>query len=278
MKTMTLCALAVALVGCGKKTEQTKPADPAAAAPEAPAATAGVADAQPAAAPATPSFLPAAIDEKSGIVFAEKAGGLVEGIKDGTPVAVVAEKDGMVGDEEDASVTIEHGGKKVELKTDRVLRGGTLDGIHRSADGKYAVFSPVVGCGDICHSVLWLIRTADGQRVLIGEGGPDVHVAWHPDGSTVAVGSGSLWVVSLADYKATPMEGYLSPSYAPDGTLYVRNHDGSAFTVGKGKPVRVWKAPKREAMEDDEGMPSEDPTPVEFADGKPKFDLDDFPH
>jgi hypothetical protein len=277
---MAGACVVVALIACGKKAEEARPPDPGAAPPP----VAAIADAQPVAvAPAGPAdaapapFLPATIDAKSGVVFAEQAGGAVEGIADGTIVKVIDEAGGAVGDQADATVTIEHGGKKLTVRMDRVLREGSVERLYRSPDGKHAVFAPIVACGDFCHSVLWLISTVDGRRVKLGDGGPDTHVAWHPDGSTVAVGSGSLWIVSRADHAVTAMAEHTSPSYSPDGTLYIRDRAGSAYTIASGgKPVRVWDSEKEDGDEDE--MSSDDPKPVEFEDGKPNFELVYFPH
>jgi len=279
------------LIGCGNKSEEAKhdpaaapPGTPAAGSPPAAAATPPPPPAPVAAAPdaAPPPFLPAEIDKKSGIIFAAKAGGTVKGIKDGTTVEVVGESGGAVGDMADATVTIKHEGKKLTLRADRVLRDIDVEQIRRSPDNQHAVFSPIFACGDLCHSALWLISAADGKRVKLGEGGPDVNVAWHPKGGTVAVGSASLWIVSLADYKVKHMADYTSPTYSPDGTLYVRDHQGSAFTIGKGKPVKVWDSgaddqPDGEGEDEEEPDP-DDPKPVEFVGGKPNFDLEYFPH
>lgn len=282
--------LVVGLVGCGNRSEEKK-VEPVTEGAKAPAGAAPAAsDAAPAVAAvaavpdaAVPPFLPAAIDEKSGIVFADKAGGAVKGIKDGTTVEVVAESGGAVADMADATVTIRHDGKKVKLRADRVLRDIDIEQIRRSPDKQHAVFSPIYACGDICHSVLWLISAKDGKRVKLGEAGPDVNVAWHPKGGTVAVGAWNLWIISLTDYKLKELEQYTSPAYSPDGTLYVRDRKGNAFTIGKGKPKKVWDAGDEgegEGEETDEvhEMDVEDPKPVEFVGGKPNFDLEYFPH
>jgi hypothetical protein len=159
-----------------------------------------------------------------------------------------------------------------------VLRSAIVDAIHRSPDNQHAVFAPIYACGDLCHTVIWLIRAADGKRVKLGEGGPDVHVAWHPNGGTVAVGSASLWIISLADFKVKAMDDYRSPAYSPDGVLYVRDERGSAFTIGKGKPVKVWDSGAGDGEgEEEEEMDTDEPKPVDFVNGKPKFDLDWYP-
>ncbi|HEU5056675.1 MAG TPA: hypothetical protein VFU21_09110, partial [Kofleriaceae bacterium] len=284
----TTLFLVVALVGCEKKADEPKQEAPAEAEAKAkaPAAEAPPAAATPVAATpdaAAPPFLPPAIDKKSGIIFAEKAGGTVKGIKDGTVVEVVGESGGAVADMADATVTVKHEGRKVKLRADRVLRDIDVEQIRRSPDNQYAVFSPIYACGDVCHSVLWLISARDGKRVKLGEGGPDVEVAWHPKGGTVAAGSGGLWIVSLADYKVKELEEYTSPAYSPDGTLYVRDHEGSAFIVGKGKPKKVWDAGGGDdggdegADEEEDVRGVDDPRPVRFEGGKPEFGLDYIP-
>lgn len=285
---LATCALAIGLVGCGERSEKTRPSDPEAAAAKAPATgsdpSAPSAPPAPVASPpdaAPPPFLPAAIDKKSGIIFAVKAGGTVKGVKDGTVVEVVGESGGAVADMADATVTIKHEGKKIKLRADRVLRDIDVEQIFRSPDNLHAVFSPIFTCGDMCHTAIWLISTADGKRIKLGEGGPDVNVAWHPRGGTVAVGCRALWIVSLADFKVKELGDYTSPAYSPDGTLYVRDHEGSAFTIGKGKPRKVWDsgAGDQAALDEaEEEMDVEDPKPVEFKDGKPDFSLDYFPH
>lgn len=278
------------LLACSGKSEQAKPADPEAtqAAPAPPSPSGRPVDAGVAVAPVPPDaapalFLPASLDDKSGIIFAARPGGTVKGIPDGTLVSVVGESGGSVGDMADATVTVVHEGKKLTLVADRVLRGGTVDALHRSPDNQHAVFAPIVACGDLCHSVIWLVSAKDGKRVKVGEGGPDIHVAWHPKGGTVAVGAGALWIVSLADFKVRVLKDYRSPSYSPDGILYARDASGSAYTIGAGKPVRVWEASADAAQDpdepdEDEGMSADDPRPVEFEDGKPSFDLEWFPH
>ncbi|MBA3503484.1 MAG: hypothetical protein H0T65_24190, partial [Deltaproteobacteria bacterium] len=166
--------------------------------------------------------------------------------------------------------TVKFEGKDLVVKSDRVLREGLLQ---RSADGKHAVFTVITSCGDLCHSVIYLL-SADGKRTKLGESGPnDTTVAWQAD--KVAVGNGSLWIATLADHSVKPMENFTSPAYSPEGVLYVRNHDGAAFEVKGDKPTQVWKPKKKKKPADDgEGdMVEEDPAPVKFEGGKPKFDL-----
>jgi hypothetical protein len=208
------------------------------------------------------------LDEKKGVIFADKQGAAVKGLADGTLVEVTNVKDMGVGSQDNGEITVKSdAGKTIKLAADRVLID---DALTRSTDGKYAVFAPVVACGDFCHTVLWFIG-ADGRRAKLGDGGVDINVSWSPDGKTAAVSSGSLWLVTLADFTVKSVEGYTSPAYGPDGTLYVRNPDGSAFTLGEGKPKRVWKAPKL-SDEDREMNAPDDPEPVTFKNGKPVLD------
>jgi hypothetical protein len=259
--------VAVVLVACAKKKkEEAPPPAPASGSP----AAAVVIDAAPPA--AKTELLPAKIEDKHGIVFSEKQGeqvtATVKGqsvmIPDGTNVEIVGEKEAMAESGEDTSVTVKYEGKEVELATDRVLVEGALQ---RSPDGKHAVFTVITTCGDLCHSSIYLI-SADGERTKLGEGGPDSHVAWATD--KVAVGNHGLWVATLADHKVENPEGYTSPSFAPDGTLYVRDFDGSAFKREGDKFVLAKKVKKKQLSPDEE-MREEDPVPVTFDGDKPKF-------
>lgn len=63
----------------------------------------------------------------------------------------------------------------------------------------------------------------------------------------------------------------MSPSFSPDGVLYVRDADGSAYTLIDGKAKQVWKAPKDEEGEDDDPYDVDGPPPVKWKDGKPDF-------
>jgi hypothetical protein len=224
-------------------------------------------------------LLPAKLGPKEGIVFAEKAGeqvaavtekgGGTVNVPDLTRVEIVEEGEPAAGSGEDVAVKVKYEGATIAIRADRVLSETALS---RSPDGKHAVFNTIFSCGDLCHSVFYLLG-ADGKRMKVGEGGPDVTVAWGKD--AVAIGSGSLTVITLADGAAKPHENYTSPAYAPDGTLYVRDADGAAFTLAGDKATRVWKPKKKKPAPGDDEMPVEDPAPVTFdKDGKPKFELE----
>lgn len=268
MKRIAMIVLVV--VACTKKQDEPKPPPPSPASGSAPAA----APAPDAATAPKVELLPAKLGEKEAIVFAEKPGEKVTStrkgqsvmIPDGTKVELVKESDVGVGAQEEAHDTVKFDGKDVELKADRVV---TEEALHRSPDNKHAVFLAITECGDLCHSVMYLL-SADGRRTKLGEGGPDVTVAWTAD--KVAVGNHGLWIVTLATHDVTSLPDYTSPAFAPDGTLYVRNPDGSAFKLDGDKPVQVWKAKKKKSS-DDEELGGEDPEPVTFEGGKPKFEL-----
>lgn len=266
MKRIALIVLLLAGCSKKKKTEEAPPPAPASG------SVVAVVDAAPPPPAAKTEVLPAKIEDKRGIVFAEKQGeqvtATVKGqsvmIPDGTNVEIASEKEGMAGSGEDATVTVKYEGKEVELKADRVLVEGALS---RSPDGKHAVFTVITTCGDLCHSSIYLV-SADGKRTKLGEGGPDSTVAWSTD--KVAVGNHGLWIATLADHAVESPEGYTSPSFAPDGTLYVRDLDGSAFKREGGKFVLAKKIKKKKPA-DPEMMDDEDPEPVTFENGKPKF-------
>lgn len=273
MKRIALVVLLV--VGCSKKKQEAP--TPAPASGSGSALAASPTDAAPAPPAPKTELLPAKLGEKEGVVFAEKQGeqvtATVKGqsvmIPDGTKVDITAEKDVGVGDQQEPTVTVKYEGKDVELKADRVLMEGALQ---RSQDGKHAVFTVTTACGDLCHTAIYLL-SANGKRTKVAEGGPGTTVAWTAD--KVAIGNGNLWVVTLANHEAKMHEEYTSPAYAPDGVLYVRNHDGAAFKLEGDKATQVWKPKKKKKPVADEEMdiPEDDPAPVTFEGGKPKFDL-----
>ena len=257
---------ALVLAACKQEKKQDPPA------PTPASGTAAVAPPTPIdAAPAKTELLPHKLGDKEGIVFAEKQGEPVTAagatIADGTKVEVIGDNEVGVGAAEDAKLKVKHEGKEVELPADRVLVETALQ---RSPDGEHAVFTAITGCGDVCHAVVYLVG-ADGRRTKLGEGGPDTLVAWSAD--HVAIGNGSLWVVSLADHGVKPFEDYTSPAYSPDGVLYVRNADGAAFKLDGDKLTQVWKPKKPRKQPESDEEPYEDPPPVKFEGGKPKFEL-----
>lgn len=212
--------------------------------------------------------------------MAETAGGTVEAtakdgakvkLADGARVDVVAANEMEMGaDSSSSTIEITSGGKQWVLPLLNVL---TEERLARSPDGKYAVFSAIDHCGDACHTVLYVVAT-DGRREKLGDGVVDRVVAWRQDGKELAVGSGILWLVRLPALEVQSDEQYTAPAYAPDGTLYVRDPDGSAYKLGAGKAKRVFKAPKPPPpLEGDYG--ADDPVPVEFdAAGKPTYKID----
>jgi len=285
-------SIVLAVAGC-KKQAANKTADPAVAGSGSDGSGSGSADgsagsgsatgsgsdAGSGSAPAAPAaFLPAKLDAKQGIVFAETRGGTVDAIgadkarttlPDGTVVEIAEVKEADMSTSDEASVDVVVGGKTVTVPAARVLLEATLQ---RSPDGAFAVMSVIESCGDLCHTIHYAIAS-DGRRAKLGDGVADVVVAWSKDGKQAAIGSGNLWLVSLPDLAVRLVEGFTAPAYAPDGTLYVRDHDGSAYTgVESGKKKRVFKAEPLEPEEGDYG--ADDPPPVEFdAKGKPDFAL-----
>ena len=215
------------------------------------------------------AFFPDKLAEKQGVILADTRGGTVEGIADGTVVDIGEMNEAMMGSEESSTAAVTANGRTVKVPMIHLLREAS---IQRSSDGKFAVLSQIESCGDLCHSMHFIVA-ADGRRVRLGDGVADIVVAWKKDGTEVAVGSGHLWIVALDDLTVRNVESYTAPAYGPDGTLYVRDHDGSAFIVaGAAAPRRVWKAPPVEPSGDDE-YGADDPDPVRFDDrGKPIYE------
>lgn len=233
-----------------------------------------------AAMPAAPAaFLPAKLDDKHGVVFAETKGGTVEAtgadkakttIPDGTVVEIAEVKEADMSTRDEAAVDVVVGGKTVTVPAARVLLEANLQ---RSPDAAFAVMSVIERCGDLCHTIHYIVA-ADGKRAKIGDGVVDIAVGWSKDGKQAAIGSGQLWLVSLPDLAVRAIEKYTAPAYGPDGVLYVRDNEGSVWTgvEGGGKAKRVWKSPWWIELEDDYG--ADDPPPVNFdASGKPDFKI-----
>lgn len=221
------------------------------------------------AAPAGAAFFPDKLDEKQGVILADTRGGTVEGIADGTLVDIGEMNEASMGSDESSTATVTAGGKTSKVPMIHLLREAS---IQRSPDGKFAVLSQIEHCGDLCHTMHFIVA-ADGRRARLGDGVVDVVVAWKKDGTEVALGSGHLWIIALDDLAVRKVETYTAPAYGPDATLYVRDHDGSAFIVaGAAAPKPVWKAPAREPSDDDE-YGADDPDPVRFDDkGAPIYE------
>jgi hypothetical protein len=242
--------------------------------------TAGCAAAVPPVSPAPAAqFLPSRLEANQGVLFAVEAGGTIEArtgdgatksLNDGSVVEIKDIREAEMGDA-DSSVEIVSDGVTYTVGVAQVLRE---DSLTRSPDGAFAVFHVIVTCGDLCHSTGYVVTSA-GKRVLLGDGVVDLAVAWRKDGKELAVGSGALWIVSLSDLAVRKLEEYTAPAYAPDGTLYVRDHEGSAYILAAtAQPEQVWKAPEQpEPEEGDYG--AGDPEPVAFgADGAPSYTLE----
>jgi hypothetical protein len=221
------------------------------------------------AAAAAAAFFPARFGEKQGVILADVRGGSVEGIADGTVVAIGEINEASMGSEGESTAEVSAAGKTAKVPMIRLLRE---ESIQRSPDGRFAVLSQIESCGDLCHTVHFLIA-ADGRRVKLGDGVVDVVVAWKKDGTELAVGSGHLWIVSLVNLSVRTVDAFTAPAYGPDGTLYARDHQGSAFIVGSaGAPRRVWQAPEQEPSDLDE-YGADDPDPIRFDDkGQPIYE------
>jgi hypothetical protein len=264
-RSIGIVVLATGLViGCDKKPN--KAPDPV-----APAAAPAVAP------PVAGPFLPAKISDQQGIAFAEFAGQAIEAkgpdgarflIKVGTVLVVDKAAELAMGDPDVATDEVTVAGKKLLVPSKSVIVESRLS---RSLDGSAALFSVTDSCGDACHTLLFVV-TPDGRRTKLGDGVIDVVAAWRKDGKELAVGSGGLWIVSLPDLAVRTLGDYTAPAYGPDGTLFVRHHDGSGFKLVGEAAKRVFVAKKQPpAEEGDYG--ADDPSPPTFdAAGKPKFD------
>jgi hypothetical protein len=236
----------------------------------------------PAAAPTRggPNLL-APLPEGQGRVFGDAPDGTVKGsvggkpfelegggnpfdLKDGEMVKFVDDNSGIgMGEETVARVVARK--KKVNAPNGRIILENRL---HRSPDGKWAVFSAFTDCGDFCYANGWLF--GNGLRLLLSAGGfgPDVTVAWRADGKEVAVGSRALFLVSLPDGKVTHSDDLTSPAYGPDSRLFVRASGAGSDAVYEwvrgGKPRKILTM-RGGPPQSEEGFDAGDPAPVTFA-------------
>jgi hypothetical protein len=215
---------------------------------------------------------------EKGVVFSETPGGKVDMVVEGSPsvplddgeVVTYEDDDAGIGNENDATARIlarEHEGR---VPNTRVV---TEARIVRTKDGQHAVFHAIGSCGDFCHAEIWVVDS-EGKRVRLSDDGGSYlpQVALRPDGKELAVGSHALWLVSLPGLAVTSIDGVASPAYAPDGTLYVRDGDGSVFRMAGGQRTTVHVEKHVEHDEIEEGEQS-DPEPVTFdAHGAPKWE------
>lgn len=284
MKTRFLLVSLVLAVGCKKEAKQAPPAPEPATKVTAAAGSATTTPPPaptPDAAPAPATFFPAKLAESEGIVFAETKGGTVEveaveggtkaNIPDGTLLKIEKMGELSLGDGEHVTHEVTWDGKRYRVPGPRMLTEGDL---RRSPDGTFAVFVGPHSCGDVCHTELAVIGV-DGARKAIGGGLAQQAVAWRKDNAQLAVGSGTLWLVTLPSLEVKEVEGYQAPSYAPDGTtLYARDFDGSAFVFEGDTPKQLWKAKKRKTNpnEGDYGAMQNPPLTFDAA-GKPQLEL-----
>lgn len=211
-----------------------------------------------------------------GRVFSETPGGAVTAKAAGKPLALKDGEDikylndnGGIGMYEKAVAKVIARKQKVTVPNGQVVVEHRL---HRSPDRKWGVFSATIECGDLCHANGWLFGPGVRRRLSVDGFGMDVVVAWRADGKQVAIGSSTLFLVSLPDATPTQATRFTAPAYAPDGRLYVRGNgsDRSASDavfewIADGKPRKVLAMPgappTSEGLEWDRG----DPDPVTFA-------------
>lgn len=267
------------VIGCREKptTDPDPVAQPGSGSASGAGSASGSGAGSAAVAPRAPGpFLPTQIPAKHGIAFAEAAGGTSEAkapdgtavpVKDGTVLTVDREGEAVIGNSKASMDAITVAGNKLSISARNVIVESRLK---RSPDGSTALFYLIDSCGDVCHTELSVV-TSDGRRVALGDGTVDVVAAWRKDGKELVVGSGGLWIVSLPDLAVQTLDEYTAPAYGPDGTLYVRDQDGSGFTLVGAEAKRVFKAKKPPPLQEGD-YGADDPTPPTFnAAGKPTF-------
>jgi len=193
-----------------------------------------------------------------------KAGRKTIDLGDGETVKFL-DDNGGAGMGEDTVASIFARNIKMKLPNPQVI---TEERLHRSPDGRWAVFSALTTCGDFCYAAGWLF--GPGLRLLLSKAdfGTDVVAAWRPDGKEVAVGSRELFLVSLPDAQVIRANDFCAPAYSPDGRLFVRGCGASDAVfewVRGGKPRKVLAARGKLPQSDPES-PTDfgDPSPVSF--------------
>ncbi|MBL8683904.1 MAG: hypothetical protein JNK05_32330 [Myxococcales bacterium] len=212
--------------------------------------------AAPVVAPARLSGVPSRLAEGEGVIMAASAGGVVRMTREGAPavelrdgerVRVVTTAPGM--GESEQNVEVEVRSMRGSVPNTAVI---TEESLHRSSDGRWAIVHALESCGDFCHAQLTLLGPDGARRSLCGNepcAGPELIVAFSPDGSAVAVGSDDLRVTTLSETTTRTVSGFGSPVYAPQGRLFARSlsetDDGVYEVVAAGDPRRVFAAPGR---------------------------------
>jgi hypothetical protein len=110
------------------------------------------------------------------------------------------------------------------------------DEFQRSPKGDFSIVRTEIDCVDLCSGQVWLVHgTVTRWRVF--EMATLPKAAWHPKGMNVAVGGdGVLAVIALRSGEVLyESDEYMAPSYAPNGTLYVRDADFGVLQNRKNK-------------------------------------------
>jgi len=265
------CAMALIAVACDKKPSAPPPtASPQDAATPVDAA----AETKPPEPPAKPKAaeFPELTKDRV-MVMAAKPGGKVSGVlQDKTTIEIA---DGTVADTKerwedapDETMVVDVGGKLAAVPTKHLV-----ETLHVSPNKEFAIAEPEVSCNDFCWSEIWLLHGMS-ERTRLADSVAMPQLDWSPTGTELAVtGNNELLIVELPSGKIIKeLDNYEGPSYAPDGTLHVRNMDTwHVFAIKDGKPKRVAKAkkPKLSADEEEAGGFIPRASPVEFAaDGK----------
>ena len=192
------------------------------------------------------------------VVFAD---GKRAEIADGTQVKL---GDPDVGDPNEPTREIMLDGKPGRVPAANVVTSyedAGISGSARSPDGAWQVATAEIGCGDLCHAVLWLLH-GPKQHWLLWDNVVLPIVAWRPDSGALAFdGGGVVLVYALPQVTKTEIEG-LSPAYSPSGTLYVRGQQAEVFEVTGAAKKQVGKGTPPKQTDPEE--PEESPGAVAF--------------
>ena len=282
-----VAAWPVAIVAAGACKSEARQAPPPPAAKDAalprPAADRDPDDPGPVAVAGLP-----ALDGGHGFVLAPVPGGTVTLAADGGGATALA--DGAVATQlempegdprdrgDDAVVYVEAAGTRGMLPARHFV---TVDLIDPAPRAGWAVVRPQTACtADDCFEAVWLVH-ALAARWQLAPATVHTAVAWHPDGSALALSSDAgLAVVDLPAGTVRRRDPTLfSPAFAPDGTIYARSMDWHVWRVAPSpgaKPALVARG-KDPFGAGPPGAPVIPPPPVDVgADGAWRFSQDEL--
>lgn len=193
-----------------------------------------------------------ALSQDDWIVFTERPGASVtlRVIAEGGGTLVVHEGERVRFHDEDSGLgegvttaTVSVRGVRGTIPNTSLLHENRL---HRSPDGRWALFGAIRSCEGVCRSELWVLGANGARLRLCPEDAPacgaaEHRVLWSPNGRTLVVSSGGLHLVDLTDGRVRSVPALVSPVFSPGGRLFARQHGpgGAVVEVTPVGPLRT---------------------------------------